>query len=549
LNQTDPKLARCYSRLRKQEVREAFAALDARKRPGLSASSFADSLGDLDDLIAVLSQLGPVFSQLGRYLGSRPDCIRLEHCLRLRRTGGVTMLSPEALQPYFSDFFPASMPPWLLNLREDPRRSDHLIHVYRWSPQPEISFRLVNPNFAEAWQIDRLFLPLVEQPARNLWRAVPLGRIIRQFELCVQRAFDLDREMQCLNDFDSFELLPSPVHPGFVLPKIADEFCCHGMLAIREPPLAAVGSQPLHESESVDTAGESYEATPALLEFTRNLCLTWLHHALKLSCFPEAPTAANVALTATRRIACLGGPVASLDREFQDALAQYLGAVASNRPDEAASTLLSIFSPGKKAADFETVRDRFRQVVPFRDGGWGRIGQQETLAECIFVQWRIATESGYEAPEELIAFLRSFWEIAVISKDVTVQHDVLRDALDEFRWIDAFDNLRELFAPATLAHHGQDWINLMMEMPERLNARSKNQKPSPAASTPTQKPESLSSPLWIVASAHAFVLAAIGTLLVKLAEAQVGNQSLFLAGFGAFTMVGLSLLHSIRRTK
>jgi predicted unusual protein kinase regulating ubiquinone biosynthesis (AarF/ABC1/UbiB family) len=514
--------------------------LEAGERRRQRVVSLTDSLGYLDDLIAVLSRLGPVFSHLGRYLGSRPDSFRPEHCLHLRQTGSVSMLSAEALQPYFADFFPEAMPPWILNLREDAGRSDHLIHVYRWRTQREISFRLVNPKFAEAWPADRLTLPFVEHPARKLWPAAPFGQIISQFERCVERGLDLEREIQCLAYFESHQQQPAAAHPRFVLPQIADEFCCPGMVAIREPSLA-VGSHPLHEQKYEDETGESSKPTPAQLDVTRLLCLTWLHHALKFSWFPESPAVANVAVTATRQIACLGGSIASLDREIQDVLFQYLGAVASNRPDEAAELLLTVFRRRKNATDFETVRDRFRQLVAFRDGGWGRIGQQESFAEYVLIQWRIATESGYEAPEGLVPFVRSFWEIAAISHAVAPQRDVLRDTLDEFRWIVAFDKLRGLFTPANLASHGQEWINLMMEMPEKLNTIASHTRSQEAAGETFAK-GSAPKNQWPAVLAHAFVLGSITLLLVKLAEVGVVGEWFYALGFVAILAVVYSLL-------
>jgi hypothetical protein len=454
----------------------------------------------------------------------------------LRETGSVTILSAAELQPYFAGLFPKTTPPWIRNLREDAERCDHLIHVYRWSPAPEVSFHLVNPKFAEAWPGDRLTLSLLERPARRMWPSVPVAQITRQFVRYVERRVDLEHEMRDLTQLELSPAQSSPTHPQFALPRIAEKFCCPGIVAIREPPLTG-DAHPFPKVERQDAG----EATSAELDVTRLLCLTWLHQALKVAWFPQSPTPSSVGITMTGQIAWLGGSIASLDRELQDALSRYLGAVASNRPDEAATALLQVFHPRKTAADLEMIRDRFRQVVPFRDGGWGRTGQLESFAEYVFIQWRIATESGYEAPEEIIPFVRSFWELALISRAVAPGRDVLREALDEFRWIDAFDKLRGMLTAGNLARQGQEWLDLMMEIPDKLDAIATSRLPHPAASKTSGQRRVPPNP-WPAAAVHVLVLALMALLLVKLAETRVVGEWVYAVGLVAFVGVALSLL-------
>jgi hypothetical protein len=202
----------------------------------------------------------------------------------------------------------------------------------------------------------------------------------------------------------------------------------------------------------------------------RRACLAWLHHALKFSWFPESPGVSSLASTADNQIAFLGLSVAALQQETQSAIFQYLAAVSAGRTDEATETLLSLLRPGKNAAEFETVRDRFRQVVPFRDGGWDSVRGHESIAEHVFLQWRIATEAGYNAPEEYISFVRGFWGVALMSHRLAPEDDVLREAVNEIQLFDAFDKLRSLLTINNLAMQGQDWLRFLMEAPEQLNA-------------------------------------------------------------------------------
>jgi len=532
-----------HQRADEGQIRQAFGALEMGMRQRLGIASLQDSLSDLDEFTALLSRLGPVFSQLGRYLGTRPDCIRPEHCLRLGETGLVALLSADELRPHFGHLFQDPIPPWILNLREEESRSDHLIHVYRWNGPPEVFFNLVNPRFAEAWPVDRALLRLAARPVAKLWPTISFERVLRQFERSVERSLNLERARQFWKRAELQQLSAAPNQSRFVLPPVADEFCYPGILAFRALPLAT-SPDPFLEPPA---DREPREANAGQREMARRVCLAWLHHALKFSWFPESPDVSSLALTADSQIAFLGVSIGGLQRETQGTIFQYLAAVASNRTDAATATLLSLLSAGKNAADFETVRDRFRQVVPFRDGGWDRIGGHESFAEYVFGQWRIATEAGYEAPDEYISFVRGFWEVALMSHRAAPENDVLREALNEIQLFDAFDKLRSLFTFNSLAVQGQDWLRFMMEAPEQLNAIAARKRfDRPIGATSVKR--SGSANRWCPAAAHVLVLVSIGSLLVKLAEAGAASNWLCTIGLVAFVAVGYSFLTFFKET-
>ena len=526
-----------HPRTAERKVRAAFGSLKTGMRRPLGTASLQDSLSDLDEFIAVLSRLGPVFSHLGRYLGTRPDCIRPEHCVRLRETGLIALLPFEELRAHLDHLFQDPVPPWILNWRANENRSDHLIHVYRWNGPPEVFFHLVNPRFAEAWPTDRALLRFAAPPAARLWPAIYFERILGQFERNVERSLNFERARQF---WKRAELRPTPASANqsrLALVPIADEFCYPGILALRIPPLA------IFPDLFPETAAALGPRTPNAeqRETARRVSLVWLHHALKFAWFPESPGLSTLAWTEEHQIAFVGLSIAGLEQETQGAIFQYLAAVSSGRTDEATATLLLLLHPGKNAADFETVRDRFRQVVPFRDGGWGRVGGHESLAEHVFLQWRIATEAGYEAPEEFISFVRGFWEVALISHRLAPEDDVLNEALSEIQLFDTFDKLRSLFTVNNLAVQGQDWLRFIMEAPEQLNAIAARKRFDWPIGRTLPK-NSRSTNRWPSAAAHIFVMVSIGILLIKLAEAGTPSLWLSIIGLAAFATVAYSFL-------
>jgi len=531
------------SRADERKIRAAFGLLGTGMRRPLGTASLQDSLSDLDEFIAVLSRLGPVFCHFGRYLGTRPDCIRPEHCLRLLETGLIAPLPAEELRAHLGHRVQDPVPPWILNWRADESRSDHLIHVYRWNGPPEVFFHLVNPRFAEAWPTDRALLRFAGPAAARLWPAISFERILEQFERNVERSLNFERTRQFWDRAELQQQRDSVNQPRLVLAPIADEFCCPGILALRVPPSATFRDL---FPESAATIGPR-EANAEQRETARRVSLAWLHHALKFSWFPETPGVSSLALTEDNQVAFVGLSIAGLQEETQTAIFQYLTAVSSSRTDEATATLLSLLHPGKNAADFETVRDRFRQVVPFRDGGWGRIGGHELLAEHVFLQWRIATEAGYEAPKEFISFVRGFWEVALMSHRLAPEDDVLREAVNEIQLFDAFDKLRSLFTVNTLAMQGQDWLRFMMEAPEQLNAiAARKRLDRPIGRTPAKN--SRSTNRWAPAAAHVFVMVSIGILLIKVAETGTPSIWLRIIGLAAFAAVAYSFLVLFRES-
>ncbi len=522
-----------------------FGALEARVRRRAEIRSLAESLAAVDELVGVLARAGPVFAHLGRYLGTRPDALRPEHCLRLGQTGTIRSIPPEELRPLFRQHFPDALPPWACDLREDFARSDHLLHVYTWNEIPEVSFFAVDREFRRAWPVDRPLLLLAEGVASVLWPRVPFCRLVEQFERDVERSLTLEWDKQSLRRAESFPPPNPDGRPAFAAPRYAEEFSLPALLAVRVPPLSGApqlftacrgaGDYPLDE-----------ETSTSEMDTARLVCLAWLNHALRHAWFPESPRPAVLALTQQGRFTVLGGRMATMDRDLQAALLHHLSAVASGRTDDAAAAIISICAPDGNAVGYEKVRALFRQMVPFRDGGWGRLSRQETLAEHVFAHWRIVTQAGYKIPDRMIPFVRGFWEIARLAQEIAPEHDLLREASQQFRAADAYDRLRGLFTQANFAGHSQDWLQFLLELPEKLNAIAARKRFDEAIGSSAPPIRRLSP--WPAMVAHVLVLVVIALLLIKLVQSGAIGDWTCAAGFTAFVAVAFSLLALFRES-
>jgi hypothetical protein len=249
--------------------------------------------------------------------------------------------------------------------------------------------------------------------------------------------------------------------------------------------------------------------------------------------------AANLGIAADGSPAILGGPLAIVNRESQEFLFRYLCAVAANQPDVAAEVLVGNLRPTRRAKSLEEVRDLFRQIVPFRDGQINKSGDHELFAEHVLVQLRVVREAGYELDSELLAFQQSFATLAQTVHDLSPRRDTFKDAIYEFRWTDSLANFRNLFSLSTAASQGQAWLNLMMEIPERMNLASQGRgiAPSTSASSSRERPRPASAPLLLLA--HGFVLLLLGWLTHTVLTR--GGESLFLPTLLILSILALSV--------
>jgi hypothetical protein len=540
VNQSNTTLGVSNAGDRKSQIKAALEPVLAIRHSREGLRSSADVVVAVRTFASAVSRLGPVFSQLLRHFGSRPDCFSPVHCLILADTGLPWLLSPEELEPHFKDIDNSGS--GFDGLYGDRERSDHLTQVYRWRERPEIVFRLLNPEFIAHWKVDRDLLEQIIEPAEVIWPKVGVERVVRQFKGEVEKTFEQRPELDWAQARrETGREFPAP-GIGFVPPELAKEFCNGGIIAMKESVLS-LELIPLVENENESA---SAAATADGSELGRRFSLSVFYHLCRGAWYPRSPSRGNVGGATEAGLSLLGGSVESLDPKTQDRLFQYFSAVVSNRPDEAAELLLALFEKTERgAASFERVRELFRQIVPFRDGGMGDHSKIESFSDYVFIQWRIATESGYQAPANLTPVIQCFWDASLLARNIDPSRDLLRDAYYEFRWIDTIFKLQESLTIDNIVQQGQDWFHLFVELREKLktSARRADQE----ADSPTKKAP---APLpWFSILGHLFVMSSIGVFLVKLSQANVGGTGLLTLGIGAIAAAGLSLIGVFRRKR
>ena len=497
----------------------------------------------LAPFIEALAELGPVFSQFGRYLGTRYDLFRPELCEAFLGTGNVSLLEAEDLALAHVQEFPEATSTWLSKLRAEPTRSDHLTHYYRWPGQPHLSLRLLNPEFLELWETDQHLLVRLAPTANRLWPQTSLKDVIAPFRERIEQLMDLEALALSYSHFGGLARKNEMVgSKEFSLPETAEEYCAPGILGVTEPsssasaPTARAAFERLWKAEQSDSAR---------IGLARDMCMLWLDYTLKGSWFPMDLSPENLGVNTKGSLAILGGPLAMVSNESQEFLIRYLCAVAANQPDVAADILVSHLRPIRGAKNLEEVQDLFRQIVPFRDGQINKTGEHELFAEHVLVQLRVIREAGYPLDPELLSFLQSFATLAQSVHALSPRRDSFKDALYEYRWTDSLANLRNLFSLSTATSHGQAWLNLMMEIPEKMNLASQGRgitHPTPHSSA--KEPSKIARFLFILLS-HAFVLFVLAWLVQSFLVHEQGSAVILSLLVVSIIGISISMIRSL----
>jgi hypothetical protein len=114
------------------------------------------------------------------------------------------------------------------------------------------------------------------------------------------------------------------------------------------------------------------------------------------------------------------------------------------------------------------MRQGFRQVVPFRDGGWTG-GAGLTLAEHLFLHWRIASEHGYAPRAHLVPLYRGLFSVAALAQRVSPDTDAMLEALRDVRLMSGLAQLREMVGLEGMGDRAERYASLMTELPQWLD--------------------------------------------------------------------------------
>lgn len=434
---------RAEGRRREVERRLAAAGLaGGGRRPARDAGA----AGIAPLLRPLLAELGGGFALFGLHLSSRPDLLPLSDCRELAQIGDRSPEMPAAaVAERIRHALGRSPDERFLSFDVRPFASFrlHQLHAARLRDGRAVRVKLARPI---PWEPDLDLLALVAQAAAGIAGLPPLHTAVDDFAASLRQGLDLAAEAAGL------AALAADAEPGgdLCVPQVHAELCGTAVLT-----LEALPGVPL------DALAPGHPGGPHL---ARRLAGVWLRQALQGTRFPAELRAAEVLALPDGRIAITGGVFASLPPSSQENLWEYLTAAAAHDPDRAFSRLLGELA----AAADERLRSAFRQAVPYREGGWRDGGDDDTLAEHLFVQWRLASAAGHPPPPPLLAFYRGLCAAAVAGRALAVAGDPLAGAVRDLRLTHELERIRRFLAMPDLSGALAPLAAGLLKLPRRL---------------------------------------------------------------------------------
>jgi ubiquinone biosynthesis protein len=421
-----------------------------------------------------LESLGPVFSSFGIYLSSRVDLLPVNACLDLARiVDQVETIPISAVRELIAQ--EVGYPPEEIYsaFEEVPFESRLMFqsHHALLANGTAVTVKIVRSEWQEQYEFDIMSLPLLKVAfSGDEWGDLSIENAIADFRYTLEEQIDLAQEIKAFDelaqDAKDFELLRVPL--------TFRDLCSSKMATIEQLPglclqdiIALLKKRGSEEHDTLGVVSEDIRIDAN--DLSRRLCLVWLRQVLLGSWFPVELHPKKILVLPNRQIAFTGGEFARLPSDAKKNLWQYLIATSTEDPDKACSCLLGEMMRPGRPFDEEELRHRFRGIVPFRDGGWSTEGDSRSLAEHLFVHWKLASERGLRPQRHLLAFYRGLFQTTAHARRLTPYSDPLLDGLQEVRTIELLAQFRDMLGLSQLSDNLDRYAAMMMGLPQKLD--------------------------------------------------------------------------------
>lgn len=456
---------------RRQEIEQQLAQTGLWRGPRrlLRVASTADAEESrVRRLRVVLENLGPVFSAFGLYLSTRVDLFGAPDCLELAGIKDRAEATP------FDEVYTrikrelGDLPEKIYGaFDKEPFESRLLFqsHYARLPGGQAAVVKITHTAAEEQLECDTELL--------YLFKAALVGEALTEqaFEDAIadfSRA--LRQQTDLLHEARAFEALALDAEELeiFRVPVVHAELCAPGVLTLERlngSTLEAIICA-ASEAEERTRAGATAEYR---MELARRLCLTWLRQVFHGRMFPVEPSAKNVLILPDNQIAFTCDAYSSLPFESKRNLWSYMVAAGSDDQEQACSYLLKELRRERKGNGDRELRQRFNQIVPFRDRGWGSDDESDGLAAYLFTHWRLTSRNGYLPQPHLASFYRGLFNVVSLAQRLSPSHDVLLDSLQDMRVIVELEEVREMMGPERLGDQMNKYAAMMMDLPQKLD--------------------------------------------------------------------------------
>jgi len=416
-----------------------------------------------------LERLGPIFSSFGLYMSARADLWPAKDCLELAKISDTAPATPAIfVRRLLGGEIDSRLVDGFITFEEQPFESRLLFqsHDARLSEGTELVVKIIHPEAEEQLSYDLDLLPLL----KDAFAGCGLGDLafknaIADFSHTLQQQMDFFHEARAFEalaqDAKEYDALQAPqVYGSLSTSKV---LVIEKLKGLRLNDVMWSLLEPDGDANRTLLGSMSFERN----ELARLLCEVWLRQALLGRNFPVDPCPGNILVLPGKQIAFIGGAFAGLPSEPQANLWDYLVAAANDNTDRACSCLLKEMR--KEGTVRDNVQQRFRQAMPFRDGGWDASGDRQSLAELLFVHWRFASECGYMPQMHLPAFYRGLFSIANVARRIAPAIDPLAEGVRDMRLLAGLEQFTRMISRRRLSEQLDGYAGLMMDLPQSLD--------------------------------------------------------------------------------
>jgi predicted unusual protein kinase regulating ubiquinone biosynthesis (AarF/ABC1/UbiB family) len=552
------RMRRATLKDRRQQIEACLAAFGLT--PGRGRFRGRPNGADLQEtpshrLRKALESLGPVFSAFGSYLSSRVDLLPVNICLDLARIVDQVEAAPiSAVRELIDREFGCPLEEIYPAFEEVPFESRLIFQSHRALLEngTVVTVKIIHTEWQEHYEFDIKLLTLLRVVfSGDDWGNLFIENVIADFIYTLEEQMDLIQEIKAFvdlaQDAKDCEILRVPL--------VFRDLCSSKLATIEQLPglylqdmIALFERSGLEEHASTGAASEDIRLD--INDLARRLCLVWLRQVLLGSWFPVAMHPKNIVVLPNMQIAFTSGEFARLSTDTKKNLWQYLIATSTEDPDKACSCLLGEMIQDGSPFDAEELRHRFRGIVPFRDGGWSPEGDSRSLAEHLFVHWKLASDRGLRPQHHLLAFYRGLFQTAAHARRLAPYGDPLLDGLQEVRTIEMVAQFRDMLGLSQLSDNLDRYAAMMMGLPQKLDevltlvAESGARVRLQSAQEVGHRRQQGSSAVLI---ALLFVLAAVVLLSHHVSASAAGGVWFDRISAMVFVVVGALLLRAISR--
>lgn len=410
-----------------------------------------------------LGELGGLFVDFARYLGTRVDQFKLEDCIQFS-TVRDSRRDNNAEPP--QDPSEWSQVGANIEIESQPFLSHGQYLAYRakrgvgQSVIVTFSRQVDETEFELLAMLERCLRPHLADPSQ-------FNQLREDFRISHEQAANLRILAENLNTV----ALESESHRAFIVPPVIDELTT--VNAVVTEPLQGVRLDH-YLSVTRKTAGpfhDGFESTLGYVpeEVARTLCDAWLHLALNCGLVPIQFESSNVLIVSANQIAFTGGSFHQITRATQDNLRKYLVHSCNDDPANALSFLQQECNNRQLETDAEISR-MFRQLVPFRQGGWNDGGAINSTPETVFAHIRLLNEHGMTPGADLRESLRGLYGVARLARQLSPVRDSFSEGIKDLRLAGLLENAREILDPIHWTANTDKLIGMLMTAPKNFDS-------------------------------------------------------------------------------